>query len=232
MPDDNKREEKRLKAVIFDMDGVIFDSERAYLECWKEIATGRGLGDYEQVFYRCIGVNNNQTRMIVEEAYAPEYGEGIADILLEESNRIFRSRYDNEPLPLKKGVTEILDYLKQNGIAFGLASSTAKQNIVKELNNAGLYSYFDKIIGGDSVVISKPDPEIYFLACREMGTEPREAMAIEDSYNGIRAAHAAGMHPVMVPDMIAPDEEMKELSEIICKDLYEVKQYIGKVFNI
>ena len=221
-----------MKAVIFDMDGVIFDSERACLDCWKEMAKGRGLDNIEEVFHKCIGTNKNQTHMIVEEAYAPRFGEGIADVLLEESNRIFRSRYEKDPLPMKKGVTDILDYLKQNDIPFGLASSTAKQTIERELDNAGLYHYFDKIIGGDSVVISKPDPEIYLLACREMGIEPHEAAAVEDSYNGIRAAYAAGMRPVMVPDMIAPDDEMKKLSEAICKDLYEVKQYLSEVIKM
>ena len=219
-----------MKAVIFDMDGVIFDSERAYQACWNIVAEERKLDNADEVFYKCIGVNNNQTYMIVEEAYSPKYGKGIADILLSESFSLFRKKYENDPLPMKKGASDILEFLKQSGIPIGLASSTSKRSIELELGNAGLITYFDHITGGDSVAISKPNPEIYLIACREMGIEPHEAIAIEDSYNGIRAAHAAGMHPVMVPDMIAPDDEMKKLSEVICKDLYEVKQYLKKIW--
>ena len=218
-----------MKAVIFEMDGVIFDSERAYQVCWNIVAKERKLENADEVFYKCIGVNNNQTYMIVEEEYSPKYGKGIADILLRESFSLFRKKYENDPLPMKNGVPEILEYLKQSGIPIGLASSTSKRNVDQELGNAGLTAYFDHITGGDAVAISKPNPEIYLIACREMGIEPHEAIAIEDSYNGIRAAHAAGMHPVMVPDMIAPDDEMKKLSEVICKDLCEVKQYLEKM---
>ncbi len=210
------------EAVIFDMDGVIFDSERACLECWTKTAAEWQLDDIEKVFRKCIGTNANQTHMIVEEAYASRYGAGIADKLLGESYREFRLRYKDKPLPMKPGVKEILEHLKKSGVPTGLASSTAKAVAEAELKQAGLYDYFDKITGGDSVTISKPDPEIYLIACREMGVRPQVAIAIEDSYNGIRAAHAAGMQAVMVPDMIPADEEMKELCVMICSDLFEV----------
>jgi len=80
-----------------------------------------------------------------------------------------------------------------------------------------LIHYFDKIVGGDAVKISKPNPEIYLLACKEIGSEPENTYAIEDSYNGIRSAHAAGMHPIMVPDIIAPDEEMSSCQRLFAK---------------
>ncbi len=214
--------------VIFDMDGVIFDSERACLSCWSEIAEKWKLENVEQVFRKCIGTNDYQTRMIVEEAYAPVFGEGISEKLLKESSRIWHSRFDENPLPMKTGVIEILEFLKINKVPVGLASSTKKASVEAELKQAGLYSYFDKIIGGDAVKISKPDPEIYLLACSEMGTEPGEATAIEDSYNGIRSAYAAGLRPIMVPDMIEADDEMRRLSAVICKDLSEVKAFFEK----
>ncbi|MBP5608098.1 MAG: HAD family phosphatase [Lachnospiraceae bacterium] len=214
--------------VIFDMDGVIFDSERACLSCWREVADKWKLENVEQVFRNCIGTNAYQTRMIVEEAYSKEYGEGISDKLLNESSKIWHSRYDESPLPMKAGVLELLDFLKDNNVPVGLASSTKKTSVEAELKQAGLYSYFDKIIGGDAVKISKPDPEIYLLACEIMGTVPKDATAIEDSYNGIRSAYAAGLKPVMVPDMIPADDEMKKLSTVICNDLLEVISFFSK----
>ena len=211
--------------VIFDMDGVIFDSERACLDTWTEIASDYGMPDITDVFYRCIGTNKNQTRQIVENAYSEVYGPGISDKLLTESSRLFHEKYDGGRLPVKDGVRDILEYLKNEGIRCGLASSTKKASVVMELEEAGFAGFFEEIIGGDSVRISKPDPEIYLLACEKMHADPAHAFAIEDSYNGIRSAYAAGMRPIMVPDMIPADDEMKEKSVVICEDLKGVIRY-------
>lgn len=211
--------------VIFDMDGVIFDSERACLDTWTEVAKGYGVTDIRDVFDRCIGTNNNQTRQIVEDAYADIFGEGIADKLLSESSRLFHEKYDGGKLPVKSGVKEILEYLKAENIRCAVASSTRKAVVETELRDAGLIDYFEEIVGGDSVKVSKPDPEIYLIACEKMKVNPEEAFAIEDSYNGIRSAYAAGMRPIMVPDMIPADDEMIELSEVVCKDLFGVIEY-------
>lgn len=216
-------------SVIFDMDGVIFDSEQACLACWREIAGKYGIREIDEVFTRCIGTNKNQTREIVETAYAKEFGSGIADRLLADSSVLFHQNYDDGRLPVKPGVREILEYLKEHDIRTAVASSTRKAVVEKELDEAGFLAYFDKIIGGDAVRISKPNPGIYLLACEELAVNPAEAFAIEDSYNGIRSAHAAGMRPIMVPDMIPADEEMRGLSEVVCADLFEVREYLEQL---
>ena len=214
--------------VVFDMDGVIFDSERACLDTWTETAEKHGISNVREVFYRCIGTNKNQTHQIVEDAYASIYGEGIADRLLSESSKLFHEKYDDGNLPMKNGVREILEYLKAEQIKCAIASSTRKAVVEAELREAGLIDFFVEIVGGDAVKVSKPNPEIYLLACDKMMVNPSDAFAIEDSYNGIRAAHAAGMRTIMVPDMIPADDEMKELSEIVCEDLLKVIEYLKK----
>ena len=211
--------------VIFDMDGVIFDSERACLDTWTEAAAGYGITDVRDVFDRCIGTNKEQTRQIVEVAYAATFGEGIADKILSESSRLFHEKYDGGKLPIKSGVKEILEYLKSENIRCAVASSTRKAVVEAELRDAGLIDYFEEIVGGDSVKVSKPDPEIYQMACEKMKIDPAGAFAIEDSYNGIRSAYAAGMRPIMVPDMIPADGEMFELSEVVRDNLMEVIEY-------
>ena len=216
-------------SVIFDMDGVIFDSEQACLACWREVGGKYGIREIEEVFTRCIGTNKNQTREIVETAYAKEFGSGIADRLLADSSVLFHQNYDDGRLPVKPGVREILEYLKEHDIRTAVASSTRKAVVEKELDEAGFLAYFYKIIGGDAVKISKPNPEIYLLACEELAVKPAETFAIEDSYNGIRSAYAAGMRPIMVPDMIPADEEMRGLSEVVCKDLFVVREYLVKL---
>lgn len=215
--------------VIFDMDGVIFDSERACLYTWTEAANAFGMKNIREVFDKCIGTNNNQTRAIVEEAYAKEFGEGISDRILSESSRLFHEKYDGGKLPVKLGVKDILEYLKKEKIRCAVASSTREAVVRQELSDAGLVEYFEEIVGGDAVKISKPNPEIYLLACSRMKIAPANAFAIEDSYNGIRAAHAAGMRPIMVPDMIPADDEMMELSEVICDDLIKVVDYFKSI---
>ncbi len=214
--------------VIFDMDGVIFDSERACLYTWTETAQKYGIRDVREVFDRCIGTNNNQTRQIVEDAYSGEFGEGIADKLLSESSRLFHEKYDGGNLPIKDGVKEILEYLREKKVRCAVASSTRKAVVEAELRDAGLIDYFEEIVGGDAVKISKPDPEIYLLACEQMKVKPENAYAIEDSFNGIRSAHAAGMKPIMVPDMIPADDEMRSLSTAVCDDLKAVIEYFDR----
>ena len=111
----------------------------------------------------------------------------------------------------------------------GLASSTRLAVVTEERQAAGLYDYFQVVVGGDLLKNSKPAPDIYLMTCERMGVLPGNTYAIEDSYNGIRAAHSAGMHPIMVPDLTPATEEMRGLSEAVFADLFQVKEYFGKI---
>lgn len=205
-----------IKAVIFDMDGVIFDSERCCLNIWKELAEASGLPDIEPNFYKCIGTTVPVTKQILRDCYG---GRIDPDSYMAESSRLFHERYDNGELPVLPGAEEILSYLKEAGYLVGLASSTREATVRLQLGNAGLLRYFDTVTCGDMLKKSKPEPDIYLKACADTGVEPGCAVAIEDSYNGIRSAHAAGMIPIMVPDLIPADDEMRALSYRIFPDL-------------
>lgn len=133
---------------------------------------------------------------------------------------------EKKGLPVKPGVKELLSWLREEGWAVGLASSTRRSSVENHLEQAGIRDYFATIVTGDMVEHSKPRPDIYLMACRELGVDPGQAYAIEDSPNGIRSAYRAGMSPLMVPDMIAPDEEMRELSTKIFSDLHEVLRFL------
>lgn len=215
-----------MKAVVFDMDGVIFDSERLVLECWKEIADRRGIENIEQAMRECLGVNAVQTK----ENMLRRYGEGFPyDEFRNEASAIFHERYDNGRLPMKKGIVELLVYLKDKGMKIALASSTREEIVRRELSDAGILNYFEKVICGDMVEKSKPAPDIYLKACEELGVAPQEAYAIEDSYNGIRSAHAAGLEVIMVPDMSDPTLETEQLTVKILPDLLRVIDYIDQM---
>ena len=213
--------------VIFDMDGVIFDSERTLYDCWMEMARKYSLDEelVSDTYIRCIGTNNNQTTQIYESVFVPILGYERTRALWDECVELHQRRYSDGILPIKPGVKEILEYLYGAGVRIGIASSSRKETVEKQVGAAGLIGYFSGIVGGGSVKISKPNPEIYLLACSEFGFIPGESFAIEDSFNGIRAAKAAGMRAIMVPDMILADGEMRSLSETICRDLNEVILY-------
>ncbi len=225
-PDPLRSVGTKAAGIIFDMDGVLFDSERACLSCWEQAAKDLGLPGIRNVFFRCIGTNLAQTKQILSGAYARAHGEGFVDSFLVKSGRLFMEEFGGGKLPVKPGVRELLSFLSERGVPTGLASSSERWKILGALDGAGLIGFFGSIISGDAVRVSKPDPEIYLLACREMGLLPGETLAIEDSRNGIRAAHAAGMRPIMVPDLVPPDEEMRLLSSRIFRDLFEVKAYL------
>ncbi len=215
---------KDFDAVVFDMDGVIFDSERAVMDCWLTLAEKYGIKDLEGPYLACTGTTMARTREIMMEAYGEDFP---YDTYAKEASRMYHERYDGGRLPMKPGISEILDFLKNAGKKIALASSTRRQTVVNQLRDAGILDYFDEVISGDMVTRSKPEPDIFLLACEKIHVSPERAYAIEDSYHGIRAAKAGGLRPVMVPDLLPANEEMKEISEAVLPDLNEVTAYLA-----
>lgn len=220
-----RAEEMRIdmKAVVFDMDGVLFDTERVCMESWLAVAAQDGLPDMDKIFPRCIGGNANDSRKIVLEAYGQDFD---YDTFREKASVRFWEEIEEKGLPMMAGVREILEWLKEEEWIVGLASSTKRSSVLDHLGRAGIRDYFQAIVTGDMVAHSKPLPDIYLIACRHLGIEPCEAYAIEDSPNGIRSAYAAGMCPLMVPDMLQPDQEIRHMSYRIFKDLTEVLEFM------
>lgn len=214
---------KDFDAVVFDMDGVIFDSERATMYCWIELAEKYDIKDIMTPYYACIGTTMVRTREIMLETYGKDFP---YDEYAKEASIMYHSKYDGGRLPMKEGIVELLDYLKSNGKKIALASSSRRQTVVNQLRDAKLLDYFDAVICGDMVEKSKPAPDIFLKACEEIDVAPERAYGIEDSYNGIRALHNANMHPIMVPDLLEPTEEITGLSEVILRSLTEVIQYL------
>lgn len=209
-------------AVVFDMDGVIFDSERLVLECWEEIGAKYHLEGMREAFLPCIGTNDVKTRKIVLEHYGVDFP---YDEFRRESSLLYHGIVDQGGLPVKVGVQELLSYLTENDILIAVASSTRLEVVTQELKQAGLYDCFSVVMGGDQLKRSKPEPDIYLMTCEKLGTRPANAYAIEDSYNGIRSAYSAGMKPIMVPDMLPPTEEMRQKSVIVLDNLLQVKDW-------
>lgn len=214
---------KRFKAVVFDMDSVIFDTERAVIEVWKEVAKECGIPDIELFCIECLGTNAVETKAKFLKRYGDKYP--YDEIRALKTGRV-RERFSKGLIDTKKGAKDLLIELKRNGIKVALASSTREEAVREELTIAGLIDFFDVIVTGDKVSNSKPAPDIFILACEKLGVKPCDAIGIEDSFNGIRSSHAAGLFTIMVPDILQPDSEIKTLADMIMQNLCEVSDFL------
>ena len=223
---DKERKNRMIEAVVFDMDGVLFDTERISCECCFQTAEEMGLKMTEEAVYGSCGRNQEAVRAHVIASMEPWYPNGSFpyDEYWEEVNKRFFARLDEE-LPLMEGVTELLDFLKERGKKLAVASSTKLEQVRKNLARNGLDRYFDVVIGGDMIEASKPAPDIYLEACRRLSVSPENAAGVEDSFNGIRSVAAAGMLAVMVPDMVQPDGGIKKIYDHCFASLTELKSF-------
>ena len=211
------------QAVVFDMDGVIFDTERLVIEFWKEVAKKHTIPNVEHTCIQCLGTNRVRTREIFLENYGADFP---FDPYRAEVTELFNTHYKGVPLPTKPGVRELLSYLQEQDIKVGLASSTAQHLVRDEIGTAGLLPYFQTLVCGDMVEHSKPAPDIFLKACEILNADPTKSIAIEDSFNGIRSAHCAGMTPIMVPDQVQPTDEIRALAFHVMPSLLDVLNWL------
>ena len=211
------------QAVVFDMDGVIFDTERLVIEFWKEVAKKHNIPNVEHTCIQCLGTNRVRTREIFLENYGADFP---FDPYRAEVTELFNTHYKGVPLPTKPGVRELLSYLQEQDIKVGLASSTAQHLVRDEIGTAGLLPYFQTLVCGDIVEHSKPAPDIFLKACEILNADPTKSIAIEDSFNGIRSAHCAGMTPIMVPDQVQPTDEIRALAFHVMPSLLDVLNWL------
>ncbi|MBQ8412956.1 MAG: HAD family phosphatase [Lachnospiraceae bacterium] len=213
------------KAVVFDMDGVITDTEKLYRRF--QIEEGLEWGIPEELMHkaceRIAGGNKYTNKAVFEEIV----GMGIDYFEYREKMiaRLDKFTLENG-VELKKGVKETLAYLSDKGIKIGLATSTVKERAIRYLNQHDIYKYFDKLVFGNMVPNGKPAPDIYLKACEELEVLPEEAIAVEDSINGIKSAGRAGMYPVMVIDLIKPNDEIREYAKAIYEDMTYLRELI------
>lgn len=218
-------EQMQNKNIVFDMDGVLIDSEALIMKIWKEIALREGIENIESTLLQCIGITAPETEALFLRVYGNDFP---YERLRRQASEAFHAQADAGGLPVKPGVYELFDFLEKNQFRIGLASSTREAVVRSEMESLGLLKYFHIIVCGDMVSHSKPHPEIYLKACELLGASPAGCYAVEDSPNGIRSAHAAGMKPLMVPDLVAPDEEISRLFFRRFDDLLEVRDFLEK----
>lgn len=213
-----------IKYVIFDKDGTLIDTEPLFQRSWNEVGEKWGLKDIDKLYCKIIGRSRDTIIRLLEDTYGKEVDcEGFYAERMARARELFEGE-----IPLKKGALEILQFLRENSIPVAVATSTVLQIAEKNLKKTGLWEYIDAVVTSEMVVDGKPAPDIFLEAARRIGAEKDECIVCEDSYNGIFAAHAAGMKPIMVPDLLPPTLETEALVYKTCDDLLEVIDLIKK----
>lgn len=207
------------QAAIFDMDGLLLDTERVCKRIFQQACEAQNVPFLEEVYLRIIGCNSAGIEKIIREGYGPSLDYPALHVE-------WRDRYNavvkHQAIPVKEGVIELLEWLKANNVPTAVATSTQKDVAQIKLRLAGLDQYFDSLSTGCEVSHGKPHPEIYLLAANRLGVEPEKCLAFEDSNNGTRSAIAANMITFQIPDLVEPCDEVKALGHTIAPSLTDV----------
>jgi HAD superfamily hydrolase (TIGR01509 family) len=213
-----------IKAVIFDMDGVILDTERHYVEAWQEAARSFGFDFRREHALMLRSLDLNDAEKLMKGIFGEEFDYFA---IRELRKKLMVKRLDKYGLEKKPGIDELLDFLKEKNIKAAVATSTPIDLTLQHLEDVGLKDRFDRIVSAKQVAHGKPAPDVYLYACEQIGEKPDECIAIEDSPNGIKSAYAAGCKPIMVPDLTPPDEEIKPLLYGVADSLKDVVSLIS-----
>ena len=211
-----------IKAVIFDMDGLIFDSERLYAKANVKTAKTLGLDKDEAYFYQFVGIGAQDMAERMKEAFDDDLVDEFFRLGEEDAHELLL----HGEVPTQPGLHELLDYLDDAGIEKVIASSSEVYMIDVMTKNAGIRDRFSVIHGGDQVEQTKPAPDIFELAWSNLGVSKEETLVLEDSINGVLAAHAAGIPVIMVPDTVEPTDEVRAKALAVVNNLSEVANYL------
>ncbi|MCP4075406.1 MAG: HAD family phosphatase [Gammaproteobacteria bacterium] len=210
------------EAIIFDMDGLLLDSEIIGLKTFQQTCEEFNLEDKTDLFIQCIGTNSEATKNILSNGLGLE-----VDFVTFWG--ICRSKYHAETktkaIPLKQGVIDLLQHIKSLQLPVAVATSTHTEFALTKLGNAGIVDFFDMVIGGEQVRNSKPKPDIYLKAVEQLNVEPSNCLALEDSENGVKSALAAGLTVIQIPDLVTPSCIIEQNHHIILDSLSEVPDY-------
>lgn len=211
-----------LQGVIFDMDGLLFDSERIWDTLWPECCRQMHLPLPPEEFYAGGRGMSGKVYADYVQGYFPQADAAQVVALF---MRLGEERFA-KPVPLKPGARELLEFLQARNIPCGVASSSSRKLIEGNLKNADMTDFFRVVVSGQDVTHTKPDPAIFLLTAERLGVDIRRCLVLEDSPNGIRAGHAAGAVTIMIPDMIPPNDDIAKLYTCCCKDLFEVRDLL------
>ncbi|MDK2807498.1 MAG: hypothetical protein PWP24_229 [Clostridiales bacterium] len=219
-----------IEAVVFDMDGLLIDSEYITFLAYQKVSKDKGI-TFDMDFYRTLLGRNADTVKKRLETYMGT--RELAEETMETVLQIVEKRIETQGIPLKRGAAELIAYLKGQGIKMAVATSSNRSRATVALTKCAILQYFDVVVCGNEVTKSKPDPEIFLTAIKRLGTDSVHTIVLEDSENGIIGAHAGGIPCIHVPDLQEPSKIIKDRADYVAKDLLEVKAYMAsRYFSI
>lgn len=210
---------RNIRGVIFDQDGLMFDTERISAESWRLAGEETGVVLKEEFLCTIRGMNRADAAARFHEVFEDKID---FEALRDRKNQYFRQILKERGVPVKPGLRELLAYLKAHDYKMILATASTKEYSMGNLKETGIDSYFSRIVSGDMVAHSKPDPEVFLRAAEALEEEPRHCMVLEDSLNGVEAGLKGGFVTVMVPDLTQPDEALRSRVAAVCGSLREV----------
>jgi len=214
-----------IKAVIFDVDGTLLNTERIYMQAWKQAGKAAGFDISDDVLLRTRAIQRSDAMKIFQDALGPTFRyEAVQPIRTEIAEALIAASDDL----LMPGVTQTLEYLHNHGFPIAVASSTSREKTVSHLAHAGLLQYFDAVVGGDMVQKGKPNPDILLKAAQLLGVDPQDCMVVEDTPAGIRAAVSANIKAVLIPDCVKPDHELKARCYAVLETMHQLIPLIIK----
>lgn len=214
-----------IKGIIFDMDGVLIDSERQSNLGWFYAAYKENVEMPMWLMDSFKGAPADLSSEFFDQYYKGKLN--FWDMRKIRSQHVFDIR-DKEGIPVKPGLKDIFTYIKNNGLKCAVATSTQKSSAEKTLHTIGVWDYLSAVVYGDEVEHGKPEPDIFLHAAKSMGCKPEECIVVEDSINGIKAGYAAGMKVVHIPDTIEIDENIRQMTSVVCQSLSDVGNVIDK----
>ena len=211
------------RAVVFDMDGLLLDTEKQALEGFLHACSVHGVTPDLRTYYLCIGRRSRDIRQVLIDGHAPGFP---FDDVVAEWNAYYAAHIKNRPPPVKAGAREILETVRKAGLPCALATSTREPGATERLTAIDFDRYFEVKVTGDRIERGKPDPEIYLVAAAELGVEPARCWALEDSANGVRSALGAGFSVLQIPDLVEPDGDVRSLGQIILPSLQAANELL------
>lgn len=208
-----------IQGVIFDMDGLMTNTEQLFIDLWCEVMVERGMPEHRDIVTHCIGLDHKLTEAYVHERLGAEFD--YHGVIMDVAARSV-CYCDRHGVPVKPGLYALLDFLDEKGLPYAVATSTKSENARRRLENIKILPRLGGLITGDMVTKGKPNPDIFLMAAEALALPPESCLVLEDSPHGILAAHRAGCVPVMVPDLKQPDEETLSRVYGVCKSLYDV----------